>query len=76
MTKNRPPPPMQPNQQLIRVNSSNIRMITKPNVNTSSTSADNISVLNSKNNNNKHIFTKANSTTSIASKTNVSQGTF
>lgn len=74
MTKNRPP--MQPNQQLIKVNSSNIRMITKPNVNTSSTSADNISVFNSKNNNNKHIFTKANSTASIASKTNISQGTF
>jgi hypothetical protein len=76
MTKSRPPPPMHPNQQLIKVNSSNIRMITNPNVNTSSTSADNNSVLNSKNNNNKHIFTKANSTASIATKANVSQGTF
>ena len=74
MARTRPPPPMQANQQLIKANTSNIRMITKPSVNTSSSSADNISVFNSKNNNNKHIFTKANS--SAATKTNVSQGTF
>lgn len=73
MSKSRPPP-IHPNQQMIKVTNNN-RMITKPNSNSNTISADNISIINSKNTTNKNIFTKNISTSSNSTKSNISQGT-